>query len=157
MRYAVYALDSGEVLKCISSPCEDAIGVNHDPATQGYVELEDEYTPLAFTHIIDGEMVYIEPPVIPPTEADIVSSLTKAVQWHLDETARTHNYDGILSLCSYATSTDPTFAAEGQAGVNWRDACWRYGYTMLGEIKAGLRTIPTPEELLAELPVMVWP
>lgn len=112
------------------------------------------------THIIDGEPITIvpEPPEpIPPTEAEIVAALTRAVQNHLDTTARQRNYDGILSLCSYATSLDPTFKAEGQTGVEWRDACWRISYQIMAEVQAGTRAIPTAEELVGSLPVMAWP
>lgn len=102
--------------------------------------------------------VTIAPPPPPqPTEAEIIAALSEAVQKHLDATARTHNYDGILSLCSYATSTDPVFSAEGQAGVVWRDECWRTCYQVMGAVKAGARATPTVDELLALLPAMTWP
>lgn len=90
-------------------------------------------------------------------EKEIVVALTASVQVILDSTARQRNYDGILSLCSYATSLDPVFKAEGQAGVEWRDACWRMAYTVMDEVKAGMRDVPTAEELVALLPEMVWP
>lgn len=82
---------------------------------------------------------------------------TGYIQEHLDAVAQTRLYDGILSLCSYATSADPIFAAEGQAGVAWRDAVWRLGYQLLDEVQSGQRELPTREELLAMLPPMEWP
>jgi len=91
------------------------------------------------------------------TAEQIQKEMTDAVQRHLDSTARTRNYDGILSLASYATSTNPTFSAEGQAGVAWRDAVWAYCYQVLADVQAAVRTIPTEEALIAELPAMVWP
>lgn len=95
--------------------------------------------------------------IVPWSAEEIQTALTDAIQQHLDSTARAHAYDGILSLCTYATSPSPRFAAEGQAGVEWRDACWTAGYQILAECQAGTRAIPTPEELIAELPAMVWP
>ncbi len=105
----------------------------------------------------DGLTVYQAPPPPDPTPAQIQQRLTNAVQQHLDAKARERNYDGIMSLCTYATSSDPTFAAEGQAGVDWRDAVWAECYRILGEVEAGTRTIPTEDELLADLPGFTWP
>jgi hypothetical protein len=98
-------------------------------------------------------------PVAPyaPTPEDIQKTFTDAIQAHMDAKARERNYDGILSLCTYATSVNPKFAAEGQAGVAWRDACWTRGYEIIAEVQAGTREIPTVDEFLAELPVLHWP
>lgn len=109
--------------------------------------------PADATHIINNQPMTIIPE---PTAAEIQAGIVAAVQLKLDATARSRNYDGILSLCSYATSTDPTFAAEGQAGVVWRDACWRYCYQVLADVQAGARNVPSIETLTKELPTIVW-
>lgn len=89
---------------------------------------------------------------------DIHSVVVAATQKRLDDFARTRNYDGILSLCTYATSTNPTFAKEGQYGVNMRDATWAKLYEMLAEVEAGIRPVPTGYvDIEAELPVLGWP
>lgn len=103
-----------------------------------------------------------EPPPKPAPEPErtpeqIMASLSFAVQHHLDIKARERNYDGILSLCTYATSVNPKFAAEGQAGVEWRDAVWAKCYEILADVQAGTRPAPTAEQLIAELPGFTWP
>ena len=100
---------------------------------------------------------FIAPTVPQPTQEEVIKSFTNTVQKHLDDTARQRNYDGILSLCTYATSTNATFAKEGQAGVAWRDSVWVKYYQIVDEVKNGTRaTAPTVEELIAELPVFTW-
>jgi hypothetical protein len=91
------------------------------------------------------------------TPAQIQAEMTTAVQRHLDAKAQAHGYDGILSLTSYATSTNAKFSAEGIAGRNWRDAVWSYCYQVLADVQAQTRPIPTEAKLIAELPKMVWP
>lgn len=81
-----------------------------------------------------------------------------AVQSWMDDEAKTRGYDGILSLCSYATDPNARFSAEGQAGVDWRGAVWAECYQILADVDAGVR--PAPESidaLISELPVMTWP
>lgn len=111
-----------------------------------------------YARTVAGEFGPIAPYIPPaPTPEEIVETMRQAVQAHLDAKPQERLYDGILSLCTYATSTNPKFAAEGQAGVEWRDACWAKGYEIMNAVLAGNREIPTVEELLAELPVFVWP
>lgn len=88
----------------------------------------------------------------------LTSSIVASTQSRLDAWAKTRNYDGILSLCTYATSTVSKFAAEGQAGVNARDATWARLYQILDDIKQGLRPAPSGyDEIEPELPVLTWP
>lgn len=103
----------------------------------------------------NGYPVLQDPP--PPTAEQIIAKYTAAVQKHLDDFARTRNYDNIMSAATYATSTVPKFAAEGQYAVYARDATWSKCYEVLAAVEAGSRPMPTLDELLAELPVLTWP
>jgi hypothetical protein len=85
-------------------------------------------------------------------------SIVDATQRRLDEFARTRNYDGILSACTYSTSTVPKFATEGQYAVEARDATWAKLYSILDEVNAGTRPITSGFSAIeSELPVLVWP
>lgn len=103
----------------------------------------------------NGRPVLADPP--PPTTEQIIAQYTAGVQQHLDDFARTRNYDGILSAATYATSAVPKFKAEGQYAVEARDATWAKSYEVMAEVEAGTRPMPTLEQLIAELPVLTWP
>lgn len=104
--------------------------------------------PLGITIIQEADPVYV------PTTEDIVNGYITDVQFYLDSTAQERGYDGILSLCSYATSKSPKFGKEGQAGVEWRDAVWSTCYEILEEVQAGTRVMPT--DIISELPIFTW-
>ena len=85
-------------------------------------------------------------------------SIVAATQERLDSFARTRNYDGILSACTYATSNIPKFSAEGQSAVNLRDATWAALYQILEEVQAGQREAPTGfSDIEPLLPPLDWP
>ena len=90
------------------------------------------------------------------TEEQIKKVLTNAVQAYMDTVAQTRGYDNIHTACSYVNSTDEIFAAEGAACLAWRDSVWRKCYDILAEVQAGIRPIPTVDDLIAELPAFDW-
>lgn len=97
-------------------------------------------------------------PAPPPTEDEIKKAVVKMTQQRLDSFARTRNYDGILSLCTYATSTNAKFQVEGQYGVEARDATWAKLYEILAAVEAGTRPMPEGySDVEPELPVLEWP
>lgn len=86
------------------------------------------------------------------------AGIISATQDRLDTFAKSRNYDGILSACTYVTSSILKFAAEGQAAVNARDATWATLYTILGEVQDSTRPMPTGfADIEAELPALEWP
>jgi len=104
----------------------------------------------------DGETFTPPEPVV-PTPEQVIEQYTAAIQDRLDAFAKTRNYDGILSACTYASSPTEKFATEGQYCVEQRDATWLAAYAILDDVNAGNRPMPTLEELFNELPVLAWP
>lgn len=98
-------------------------------------------------------------PVVPiPTVDEIIAAVTLSTQKRLDDFAKTRNYDGILSACTYASSTMPNFAAEGQYAVEARDATWAALYTVMAEVQLGTRPMPTGiSDVEPLLPALIWP
>lgn len=89
---------------------------------------------------------------------DLEQNVVEAVQNRLDTFARTRNYDGILSACTYVTSTVPKFQQEAQYCVEARDSTWATLYQVMAAIQSGNRPMPTGyEEIEPELPVLQWP
>ena len=91
-----------------------------------------------------------------PKPEEIQQLYTAAVQTYLDDFARTKTYDGILSACTYITSTSPRWKAEGQRCVELRDAVWESAFVILNDVMDGKRAIPTLEQFIAELPKLTW-
>ena len=104
-----------------------------------------------------------------PTEAELASlpwppperikdRLRRAVEDHVEETARERDYSSAVSLASYTASTKPKWAAEAQAFVQWRDDVWEYVFQRLAAVESGEDEPPeSAEALIADLPAMVWP
>jgi len=89
--------------------------------------------------------------------AKTVRQYELAVQDHMDVVAGQRNYDSMLSAATYAASKNGRYGLEGKACVDWRDDVWDTCYAILSDVEAGNRTPPTVEELISELPTMVWP
>ena len=83
--------------------------------------------------------------------------ITEAVKQHLDTVAAERQYDGIVSLIGYLNSPVAQWAAEAAAGNVWRSAVWVKVYEIQQQVQSGQRPIPTPTEVIAELPVIQWP
>lgn len=114
----------------------------------------EEYEDLI--ELVEGGIVPYVPPT--PTAEQIIAAVTQATQTHLDNFARTRNYDGILSACTYASSSIARFAAEGQAAVDARDQTWAALYVLMIEVETGSRPMPSGfADVEPLLPVLVWP
>lgn len=84
--------------------------------------------------------------------------ITEAVKAHLNFVVFSQRqYDSIVSLIGYLNSPVPQWAAEASAGNVWRSAVWVKVYEIQQQVSSGQRPIPTPMEVIAELPVIQWP
>lgn len=90
------------------------------------------------------------------TNDEIIKELTLELEAHYDAKAQVRRYDNRITCALRAGYAGP-FQTEGQAFAVWMDACNAYGYQVMQDVLAELRSIPTAEELIAELPEMVWP
>lgn len=93
-------------------------------------------------------------PDAPPVPS--VEDYKQAVQSLLDSTAINYGYDDVKSAVTYAE--EPTvlkFQIEGKSFRSWRSQCWEYCYEQLEKVQNKERTVPSVEELVAELPKFV--
>jgi hypothetical protein len=91
-------------------------------------------------------------------EADaLVKDFTTYLDQYIDSVAQTKGYDNRITASLRAAATESPWYAEGVAFVTWMDTCYTTAYQVLGDAQNGLREIPTKEELIDELPEMVWP
>ena len=139
--------------KCVASCNYEPNAEDLASRGEGVVESETAYQ-LSEIELVGGVITPVVVPEHIPTHEEIIKLYTEKVQTHLDSTAKTSNYDGILALCSYATSANPKFVKEGQAGVVWRDNVWAKCYEILAEVQAGTRAMPT--DIISELPEFTW-
>lgn len=88
----------------------------------------------------------------------IQDEVVNATQQRLDTFAQTRGYDNILSLCTYVLSPNAKFKAEGQYGVEARDATWSKLYKIFTDVQSGVRPLPNSyADIEADLPPLIWP
>jgi hypothetical protein len=93
-----------------------------------------------------------------PTPEQLIQRFRAAIQEHMDAAARLAGYDDIKNAVTYADEPSvPKFQAEGQALRAWRSLVWAYGYEQIAAVQSGSRSMPTPEELINELPILEMP
>jgi hypothetical protein len=88
--------------------------------------------------------------------ATLLATYVNALTAHLDTVAQSRNYDNRIT-CSVRAAYPGPYQAEGAAFGTWMDTVNQLGYQMVANYQAGLIPLPTVEEMIASLPVMVWP
>lgn len=135
----------------VLSECEDDHVLESAPPIE-FVVLSEATGQPSVGYSWDGSQ-FTPPPALPPTQDEFV----QAAQDLLDRTARERNYDSLLSLASYATSSNPKFKAEAEAGIAWRDTVWTMAYAIMADVLSGRTPVPTVENFLTALPRITWP
>ena len=99
----------------------------------------------------------VEIPAHSPPEEEIQKMLTDSVQAYMDSKVQERNYDNVHTCVgTYLYSPIEKFRLEAEKVRDWVSYVWEKCYAILAEVKAGTRPIPTLEEVIAELPKLVW-
>lgn len=107
---------------------------------------------------VDETYSDVQPGPIQPTTEQLQVAFAASIQQRLDDFARTRNYDGILSACTYATSTNQRFKADADYCVQKRDETWAAAYDILAQVLADTRPMPASiADIEVDLPALVWP
>jgi hypothetical protein len=143
MKYAI--IENGVVVN---------LAIADQPLAENWIEFDGAVN---IGDLYDGE-AFNPPPPVQKSADEIKAEIMTATQQRLDTFAGTRDYNSILSACTYATSAVPQFKRDGQYCVNARDATWGKLYTMLAEVEAGTRPMPSGyADIEGELPVLQWP
>lgn len=87
-----------------------------------------------------------------PTPREISDAMMEL----FDKTAQSKHYDNRIT-CALRAGYPGPFHDEGAAFATWMDACNATAYTMLAEVQAGTKPMPTSTaEALALLPAIIW-
>lgn len=112
---------------------------------------------IPFTQEEEAEWDAQESAHLAESAARVQSAIVTATQARLDAFAQQRGYDGILSACTYATSSVPKFMREGQGAVNARDATWAALHGIMGKVQAGELPMPSGfADVEPLLPVLEW-
>jgi hypothetical protein len=94
-------------------------------------------------------------PLLSP--AELIETYRRAVQAHVDATAQSKGYNNGAAMAGYVSSTIPTWRAEAEAFVAWRDQVWLFVFETLAQIEA--ENMEAPESataLVATIPEIEW-
>nr|DAX81747.1 MAG TPA: hypothetical protein [Bacteriophage sp.] len=131
-----------------------------DLKKRGYLMIEesempdnvDEFKKIVPKIEIKKDVCYKTYDIVSRDLAELTVMFKKRVQSMMDEAAKKHGYESILSACSYAGYDNP-FRKESEKFGIWRANTWKWGYALLEKIKEGKHKMPTSfEELLVEMP-----
>lgn len=113
------------------------------------------------------------PPVAAPdlSATEIARAKEHLIDTHILTVLRDKGYDGPHSIAKYQNLTDAQVAslpsderqtamryrAECQAAALWITRTWIKANAVMAEVMTETRPVPSDEDLIAELPTVVWP
>lgn len=130
-----------------------------DDANKTWVAVEDNSTieRFGFTRADFPDVKAPDLPEYPVQSPEqIQQDLEAVLNRHIDSVAQTKGYDSRITVTLRAGYPNP-WQAEGIAFGAWMDACYAKVFEIMAEVQNGTRSIPTEEELIAEMPPMIWP
>ena len=86
-------------------------------------------------------------PATGPTRAELLARIEEQVEYRLTMLAASWGYVSPDRISGYVTSSVPQWAADAQAFIAYRDACWSYALAWRKQADAG--TVPVNEESIA--------
>ena len=147
---------------------DTGLGVNSSIETykaKGYLPLEDNVPTInTATHRIAGSTYTIETDKvvkvyeiveIPIEEivAKAKDSMEQAIQTHINITVTSKGYDNENSIAKYLVQENP-FYDECKAISLWIGSVWVKAFGIQQDVESGIRTMPTVEEVIVELPIL---
>lgn len=89
------------------------------------------------------------------TDEEKFNAIEIAMEKHMDTVAQSDNWDNRWTCAARAGYVNP-WQVKAIKFAQWMDSCWVVSIQARADIMAGIRTIPTPDQAIAELPPMVW-
>ena len=147
---------------------DTGLGVNSSIETyivKGYLPLEDNAPTInTTTHRIAGSTYSVETDKVVKTykvvEIPIEEIITKAknsmedaIQKHINDTVTSKGYDNENSIAKYLVQENP-FYDECKAISLWIGSVWVKAFSIQQDVESGIRTMPTVEEVIVELPIL---
>ena len=83
--------------------------------------------------------------------------LKQLLDQHMDAQVAPRDFDSISSAITWFDSPVPQWAADGVAAKSFRQRCYEVAYKIESDVLAGLRSVPTPAQFSAEMPVLWAP
>lgn len=99
-------------------------------------------------------------PVPQPTQEEQFAAIERAFDKHIDDVAEARGYGRVgvrpSASCIGFAGFPNQWQAEAIKFAQWSATCCALLIQGQHDVIAGTRTIPTPEQAIAELPILVW-